>query len=79
MIEAIVFGIVALFGIVGLVFLLSLFGGTLLYFIWPIALNAFPRLVGEGWVDPNLSWWSCVCLVWVFGILIKSTQTNNNK
>ena len=68
--------VIALLGIIALS---SVFGGTILWFIWPTALDAFPRLVGEGWVDPNLSWWSSVCLVWVFSLLVKASQTNNNK
>jgi hypothetical protein len=77
--ESIIIVVIAALGALGLAFVVSLFGGTLLWLIWPTALDAFPRLVGEGWIEPRLSWWSSVCLVWVFAILIKSTQTNNNK
>ena len=75
--EAIIAAIVLGLGAAALIFFFSMLGGTILYFVWPTAMNAFPRLVGEGWVDPNLSWWSCVCLAWVFGILIRASQTNN--
>jgi len=67
-------------GIVATVALLAVLSGTILYWIWPVAVPmAFPKLVEEGWIAGQLDWWVSVCLVWVFGILIKATQTNNNK
>lgn len=58
----------------------ALIGGTILYFIWPFAIPvAFPGAVTSGAIAGKLSWWASVCLVWVFAILFKSTQTNNNK
>lgn len=77
--ETIVLAIIAAIGVLGLAAAISLLGGTVLWLTWPTALDAFPRLVGEGWVEPRLSWWSSVCLVWVFTILVKASQTNNNK
>jgi len=58
----------------------ALFGGTLVYWLWPVAIPAaFPGLVQTGVLAPEIMWWPAVCLAWLFGILIKSTQTNNNK
>lgn len=55
-------------------------GGTVVWLVWPIAIPAaFPGLVASGALAGKLSWWVSVCLVWIFGSLIKSTQTNNNK
>lgn len=71
--------ILAILGILALAAAFAVFGGTLLWLIWPTAMDAFPRLVGEGWVEPNLSWWSSVCLVWVFTILVKVSQTKTSK
>ena len=62
----------AVVAILGTVVLLSFLGGTILYWVWPVTMvNVFHL--------PALTWWQSVCLVWVFGLLIKSTQTNNNK
>ena len=59
---------------------IALIGGTIVFWIWPVAIPvAFPGLVTSGVIAAKLSWWSAVCLTWLFGILIKSTQTNNNK
>jgi hypothetical protein len=59
--------------------LLAVFGGTIVYWLWPIAIPAaFPGLVENGTLAPELSWWVAVCLTWLFSILIKSSQTNNN-
>lgn len=76
---AIITAILAILGILALAAGFAVFGGTLLWLLWPTAMDAFPRLVGEGWVEPNLSWWSSVCLVWVFTILVKASQTNTSK
>jgi len=66
-------------GAIALVALLSLFGGTIVYLIWPVAIHAaFPGLVISGAIAGELTWWQAVCLTWLFGILIKSTQTNSN-
>lgn len=52
--------------------------GTILYWIWPIAIPAaFPGLVATGVIAAKLEWWAAVCLTWLFGILIKSTTVNN--
>ena len=63
-----------------LVGVLALIGGTLVFWLWPVAIPAaFPGLVASGALASKLLWWQAVCLAWIFGILIKSTQTNNNK
>jgi hypothetical protein len=66
-------------GALALVALLALFGGTIIYWIWPVAIPAaFPGLVASGALAAKIAWWPAVCLTWLFGILIKSTQTNSN-
>jgi len=62
-----------------LVFAVAVFGGTLVWIIWPVVNNAFPTAVSQGWIAGHLSWWDSVSLTWLCGILIKSTQTNNAK
>lgn len=62
------------------ILMIALLSGTILYFIWPIAIPAaFPGIVTSGVLAPKLSWWSAVCLTWIFGILIKSNQDNSKK
>jgi hypothetical protein len=66
-------------GVMVLVALLALVGGTVVYWIWPIAIPAaFPGLVASGALAGKLGWWPAVGLTWIFGTLIKSTQTNTN-
>jgi hypothetical protein len=66
-------------GSIVLVALLALIGGTIVYWVWPTAIPAaFPGLIASGAIASKLSWWQAVCLTWLFGILIKSTQTTTN-
>jgi hypothetical protein len=63
--------------LIAVVTLIAIFGGTIVYWIWPIAIPvAFPGLVASGVIAGKLSWWSAVCLTWIFGILIKSSSTS---
>ena len=67
-------------GSIVLIGVLALFSGTILWLLWPVAIPvAFPGLVESGALAASLPWWVAVCLTWIFGILIKSSQTNNNK
>ena len=78
--DSILKSIGAVFLIVVMVGFGALLSGTILWFIWPIAIPiVFPGVVASGMVSAIIPWWSAVCLTWIFGILIKSTQTNNNK
>lgn len=66
--------------IAGSVALAAFFGGTVVWLIWPVAIPAaFPGLVASGVIAGKLTWWVSVCLVWLFGILIKATQTNKSE
>ena len=77
--EAIFKGLAVGIGAIVLVALLSVVGGTIVYWIWPTAMEALPGLVENGTLPPELRWWAAVCVTWLFGILIKATQTNNSK
>ena len=67
-------------GSIALIGLLAVFSGTILWCLWPVAIPvAFPGLVETGVLATKLTWWVAVCLTWIFGILIKSTNTNNCK
>lgn len=65
--------------VAALLFVVSTINGTFLYFIYPHIHELFPTAASNGIIAKELSWWNSVCVVWIFGILIKSTQTNNNK
>jgi len=57
----------------------ALFGGTILWIIWPFALPVvFPNAIASGIIIAKLPWWTAVCTVWVFNILIK-THVNKEK
>lgn len=63
-----------------LVFVVSVLGGTLLWFIWEDSITAmFPKAVENGVLAPTLTWWQSVKITWIFALLFKATQTNNNK
>jgi uncharacterized membrane protein YphA (DoxX/SURF4 family) len=59
--------------------LFAVLGGTMVWLAWPSAMQAFPALVKAGYMVPEISWWSAVCLSFVCGVLVKTIQTSNNK
>lgn len=64
--------VLAFVGLFVLIPLLALLGGTVLYWVWPVAMVDVFHL-------PPLTWWQAVCLTWVCSILIKSTNSNTNE
>jgi len=77
--EKFIEGLIIGLGAIVTLALLALFGGTIVFWIWPVAIPAaFPGLVASGVIAGKLAWWQSVCLTWLFGILIKSVQTNTN-
>jgi hypothetical protein len=63
-----------------LVLAVSVVSGTLLYFIWPMAIPAvIPGLVKDGIVAGALTWWQAVLTTWLFSILIKPSVSSNSK
>lgn len=59
---------------------IGILGGTIVWILWPVAIPAaFPGLVDAGKLAAKLTWSQSVYLTWIFSILIKSSQTNNNK
>lgn len=72
-------GIIASIGVIALIAVASVLGGTLVWLAWPSAMQAFPAIVKAGYLVQEISWWSAVCLSFVCGVLLKATQTNNNK
>lgn len=61
-----------------ILFIMSILGGTILYCIYPHIFALFPSGI-NGVLTKNLNWWDSVCVVWIFRILIKSSNTNTNK
>lgn len=60
--------------------LVAVFAGTLVWLMWPVVIPAvLPGLVISGVIAGKVSWWACVCLTWLMGILVKSTRTTVNK
>ena len=65
-------------GGIALIGALALIGGTIVFWLWPVAIpTAFPGLVENGTLAASLPWWGAVCLTWIMGLLVRSTNTNN--
>ncbi len=61
------------------VFCLALITGTILWMIYATSIPMlFPNAVEHGILAADLTWWQFVKVTWVFGILIKASNTNNN-
>lgn len=57
--------------------MVAVLGGTILYFIWPIAIpGTLPGLVAAGTIAAKLTWLQAVCLTYVAAILFKSQSTS---
>lgn len=50
----------------------AVISGTIVWLLWPVAMNAFPGLVSGGILAAKLTWWQSVCLTGLFGFLIKN-------
>jgi len=78
--EKIIAALLVGIGAIVVIGLLAVIGGTIVWLIWPVAVPAaLPGLVASGTIAGSLSWWASVCLTWLCGLLIKASQTNNNK
>lgn len=65
--------------IAGAILFAAFIGGTVLWAIYPHIHALFPTAAAKGIIAYKLGWWDSVCITYIFGILIKSSQTNNNK
>jgi hypothetical protein len=63
------------FGVIVLLVCACLFGTVFLYWCWPCAVTAFPKLVSGGWLVPQLSFSQAFCLSVVSCVLLKSIQS----
>ena len=60
-------------GAITVIALLAVLSGTIIYWIWPVAIPAaFPGLVTSGVLSSKLTLFQSICLTWVFSILFKS-------
>jgi hypothetical protein len=58
------------------VFVAAVLMGTILWWLWPIAIPAaFPAGVRQGLLAARLTWGQAVALSWVFAILFKGTPS----
>lgn len=64
--------------IVGTIAIAALAGGTLLWALWDHIHAIFPTAANSGIIARDLAWNDAVAVAWIFGILIKSTNTNTN-
>lgn len=72
------YGIIALLFAMAMLFVAAVFGGTIVWFVWPYAMNAFPGLVKAGYLTQNLGWGSSVALTYLFGILFASHKSTKS-
>ena len=73
------FGIFAAITGVLLLLAISTINGTILWALYPHIFAMFPNAAKVGVLAPELGWLDAVCITFIFRILIKSSQTNNNK
>lgn len=78
--KKIIEGLVIGAGVMVIVGIVAVLGGTVVWLIWPYAFPViFPKAVAAGVLAAKIPWWSAVCLTWICGILIKSTNSNKNE
>lgn len=65
--------------IVGLIFLVAVISGTILYFIYPSIHALFPTAAAKGIIAERISWWNCVGITWIFAILFKNSSSSSSK
>lgn len=71
-------------GVVALVlvtlFLFSAIGAVVLMWLWPLVIpNVFPGLVASGAIAGRLSFWVSFGLMFLCGMLFKSSNTKTSK
>jgi hypothetical protein len=61
-------------GVVGLVFIISTLGGFIVWGCWDSLTQAFPTLP----VPQELSLWTSIKLSWLFGALIRASNSTSS-
>jgi len=72
MLQAIVVVVGGVLLVLAATVLMALFGGTLVFWLWPVVMVPVFHM-------PELTWVQAVALTWICGILIKASQSNTNK
>lgn len=62
-----------------IVFVGAFFSGTILWILYPHIHILFPTAASNGIIANSLQWWDSVCICWIFGILIKGSNTSSSK
>ena len=61
-----------------MLFITAVFGGTIIWLVWPVAIPAiFPGLVASGVIAGKISWFASVFFTWICSILFKSASTSS--
>lgn len=69
-------GILVLLMAMVMLFVGAVFGGTVVWFVWPYAMAAFPGLVKAGYLAQNLGWGNSIALTYLFAILLASHNSS---
>lgn len=64
---------------IGIIFLVAILSGTILWMIYDHIHALFPNLAINGIIAKDLSWWDSVCITWIFSILFKYSVSTNKK
>lgn len=78
LVEKMIVGVGGVVVISLIIFCVSVLSGTILWMIYPHIHALFPTAADNGIIAESISWWDSVCVTWIFTILIKSSNTNNN-
>jgi len=66
--------------VMALILLVAVFGGVLVWWLWPIVIPAvFPGAVASGLVAKDLSLVTSIALSWLVGILFKSSSVSRKE
>lgn len=78
LIQGIVVGVGATLAALVTLFIAAVFGGTIVWLVWPVAIPAiFPGLVASGVLAGKISWFAAVFFTWICAILVKSSSTSS--
>lgn len=67
--------VIKAFGVIVIVFVISTVSGFIVWGCWDSLATAFPNLG----VPKELSLWTSIKLSWLFGAMIKSSNTSSSK
>lgn len=72
--------ILSVVAVMALILLVAVFGGVLVWWLWPIVIPAvFPGAVASGLVAKDLSLVTSIVLSWLVGILFKSSSVSRKE